>query len=77
MADYAQYDRFDLVNRKTGFMLILIICNNTFGYAGGPERGIALRTPELLIQRLFLTSHYLPPALSMQPSWQPPNFPLL
>jgi len=51
VVDYVNYDRFVLVNRETGFMLILMICNNTIGYAGGPERGFGLRTPELSVQR--------------------------
>ena len=54
VADYVQYDRFALVNRETGFVLILIICNNTIGYPGGVERGYWLRTPELSFKRCHL-----------------------
>ena len=51
VVDYVEYDRYALVNRDTGFLLILIVCNNTIGYPGGPERGWGLRTPELFIER--------------------------
>ena len=51
VADYVEYDRYALVNRDTGFLLILIVCNNTIGYPGGPERGWGLRTPELSSER--------------------------
>ena len=52
VADYVRDDIFPLVNRDTGFMLILIICNNTIGYPGGPERGYWLRTPEFSVTRV-------------------------
>ena len=51
IADYVQYDRYALVNRETGLMLMLMICNSTIGYPGGFERSYWLRTPELAIQR--------------------------
>lgn len=51
IADYVQYDRYALVNRETGFVLILMICNSTIGYPGGFDRSYWLRTPELAIQR--------------------------
>ena len=49
--DYVQYDRYALLNRETGFIMILIICNSTIGYPGGYERSYWLRTPELAIRR--------------------------
>ena len=54
VADYVRDDIFPLVNRDTGFMLILIVCNNTIGYPGGPERGFWLRTPEFSVTRYLL-----------------------
>ena len=51
VADYVRDEIFPLVNRNTGFMLILIVCNNTIGYPGGPERGYWLRTPEFSVTR--------------------------
>ena len=56
IVDYVQYDRYALVNRETGFIMILIICNSTIGYPGGYERSYWLRTPELAIQRYSIPS---------------------
>lgn len=60
VADYVEYARYALVNRDTGFLLILIVCNNTIGYPGGPERGWGLRTPELSSKRCLAMHQNLP-----------------
>lgn len=50
VGDYHRGVVFPLVNRKTSFLLILIVCNNTLGYEGGPDIGYGRRTPELSIR---------------------------
>lgn len=51
LEDYESDVVYPLVNRDTGFLLILTICNNTLGYPDGPETGVALRTSELSLRR--------------------------
>ena len=49
--DYHQGVVFQLVNRDTNYLLILIVCNNTLGYTDGPDVGYTRRTPELSIRK--------------------------
>ncbi len=55
--DYHRGVVFQLVNRDTGYLLILIVANNTLGYTDGPEVGFTRRTPELSIRKCARPCH--------------------
>jgi hypothetical protein len=61
--DYHQGVVFQLVNRDTNYLLILIVCNNTLGYTDGPDVGYTRRTPELSIRKCAAPATAVPNCL--------------